>query len=96
MRHPTSPDQGGRACAAEGGGGSSGGQGEQRGAMSDETKEQAAPERRDEEGLPLDRAPTLDDVRGSGGSGRTTAVSCTVVVVLALLLFWGVRAFLMR
>jgi hypothetical protein len=64
--------------------------------MSDETKEKAAPERRDEEGLPLDRAPTLDDVRGGGGSGRTTAVSCTVAVVLLLLLFWGVRALVMQ
>jgi hypothetical protein len=64
--------------------------------MSEETKQEAAPERRDEEGLPLDRAPTLDDVRGEGGSGRTTAVSCTVVVVLLVLLFWAVRAFVIR
>ncbi len=44
--------------------------------MSDEVKadEQSSPEdapkeRLDEEGLPLDRAPTLDDVRGGEGSG---------------------------
>lgn len=45
----------------------------------------------DEEGLPLHRAPTLDDVRGDAGSGRTIAVGCFVLVALAILLFWIVR-----
>ena len=36
-----------------------------------------APERFDEDGLPLDRPPTLDDVRGNAGSGRTIAIGCT-------------------
>jgi hypothetical protein len=49
-------------------------------------------ERRDEEGLPLDRKPTLDDVRGSEGSGRTIAVSCSVLVLVALVAFWLIRA----
>ena len=50
-----------------------------------------APERRDADGLPLDREPTLDDVRGSAGSGRTIAVGCFVLVVLAVIGFWLVR-----
>jgi len=54
--------------------------------------EPAKAERVDEEGLPLDREPTLDDVRGSEGSGRSIAVSCTVLVVLALVAFWLIRA----
>jgi len=54
-----------------------------------------AVERRDEDGLPLDRAPTLDDVRGQSGSGRTIAVGCTLLVALALLAFWGVRALML-
>ena len=54
-----------------------------------------AAERRDEDGLPLDRAPTLDDVRGQSGSGRTIAVGCTLLVALALLAFWGVRALML-
>jgi len=63
--------------------------------MGEESNE-GKPERRDAEGLPLDRKPTLDDVRGGGGSGRTTAVSCTVIVILLVLAFWVLRAFVMR
>lgn len=55
-----------------------------------------ATERVDEEGLPLDRAPTLDDVRGAEGSGRTIAIGCTVLVVLAVLGFWVLRAAMMH
>jgi hypothetical protein len=69
----------------------------------DETKSDApaeapakAAERVDEEGLPLDRAPTLDDVRGAEGSGRTIAIGCTVLVVLAVLGFWILRAAMMH
>lgn len=64
--------------------------------MSEETEpREPTPEveRRDEEGLPLDRAPTLDDVRGGEGSGRSVAIGCTLVVVLVLAAFWLVRAF---
>jgi hypothetical protein len=64
--------------------------------MSEET-ERSEPtpeaERRDEEGLPLDRAPTLDDVRGGEGSGRSVAIGCTLAVALVLAAFWLVRAF---
>ncbi len=70
---------------------------------SDETKsDEAVPvppevaERVDAEGLPLDRAPTLDDVRGADGGGRMIAVGCTVLVVLAVLGFWILRAAMMH
>lgn len=53
------------------------------------------PERRDAEGLPLDREPTLDDVRGESGSGRTIAWGCTALVVVTLAGFWLVRVFLL-
>lgn len=45
----------------------------------------------DEDGLPLHRAATLDDVRGSAGSGRTIAVGCFVLVAGAIVVFWIVR-----
>jgi hypothetical protein len=54
------------------------------------------PERRDEDGLPLDRAPTLDDVRGTEGSGRTIAVGCAILVALAVAAFWILRALVAR
>ncbi len=52
-------------------------------------------ERRDADGLPMDRAPTLDDVRGESGSGRTIAWGCTALVLVVLAGFWLVRAFLL-
>jgi hypothetical protein len=52
----------------------------------------AKAERVDEEGLPLDREPTIDDVRGGSGSGRTIAIGCSVLVVLTLAVFWLIRA----
>jgi hypothetical protein len=45
----------------------------------------------DDDGLPLHRAATLDDVRGSAGSGRTIAVGCFVLVAAAIVVFWIVR-----
>ena len=56
----------------------------------------AMAERVDEEGLPLDRAPTLDDVRGDEGGGRLIAIGCTGLVVLAVLGFWLLRAAMMH
>jgi hypothetical protein len=53
-------------------------------------------ERLDDEGLPLDREPTMDDVRGEEGSGRTIAIGCTALVLLATLGFWLLRYGLMR
>ena len=55
-----------------------------------------APERLDEEGLPIDREPTLDDVRGDGHFGRSTAVGCSLAVVLVIAVFWVLRAFVLR
>lgn len=54
-----------------------------------------AAERFDDEGLPLDRAPTLDDVRGGAGSGRSVAIGCTILVTLLVLAFWLLRAVVM-
>jgi hypothetical protein len=51
----------------------------------------AAQERVDADGLPLDRPATLDDVRGTTGSGRAVAVSCTLVVLGLVLAFWLLR-----
>jgi len=53
-------------------------------------------ERVDEDGLPLDRPATLDDVRSESGSGRTIAIGCTLLVLLVLGLFWVIRAGLLR
>lgn len=58
----------------------------------DQASEAAKPERVDEEGLPLDREPTMDDVRGGEGSGRAIAVGCTMLVLIALVAFWLIRA----
>lgn len=60
--------------------------------MSDAAEEPKKAERFDDDGIPLDRAPTLDDVRGDAGSGRSIAVGCTVLVVLLVGAFWLVRA----
>ena len=55
-----------------------------------------APERVDEDGLPLDREPTLDDVRSNAGSGRTIAVGCTGLIVVLVLAFWILRAYVLH
>jgi hypothetical protein len=52
-----------------------------------------APERRDAEGLPLDREPTIDDVRG-GANHFKFAIGCSVVVVVVLAAFWVLRLLL--
>jgi hypothetical protein len=51
---------------------------------------------RDDEGLPLHRAPTLDDVRGTEGSGLRIAIGCTALVVLVVLGFWLLRTLVLR
>jgi hypothetical protein len=55
----------------------------------------AAPERRDAEGIPLDRDATLDDVRG-GANHFKFAVGCSAVVVLLIVGFWVLRVMLAR
>ena len=64
----------------------------------DEKKEEATSQapgtgaaRFDEDGLPLDREPTLDDVRSNAGSGRVIAIGCSVLVVGAVIAFWLLR-----
>jgi hypothetical protein len=52
-------------------------------------------ERRDADGLPLDREPTLDDVRG-GANHFKLAVGCSAVVAVVLLAFWVLRVALAR
>lgn len=53
---------------------------------------EAAPkERLDEDGLPIDRDPTIDDVRSTEARHGRIAFGCTLVVVLLLVLFWLVR-----
>lgn len=53
-------------------------------------------ERVDEDGLPIDRPATLDDVRGDAGSGRIIAIGCSLVVAIVLGLFWLIRGGLLR
>jgi hypothetical protein len=55
----------------------------------------AKPERRDEDGLPLDRDPTIDDVRG-GANHFKLAVGCSAVVVLLIVAFWVLRVLVAR
>lgn len=54
------------------------------------------PERRDADGLPLDREPTMDDVRGDGHFGRSSAVGCSLAVVLVIAAFWVLRVLVLR
>jgi hypothetical protein len=53
------------------------------------------PERRDEEGLPLDRAATIDDVRG-GENHFKLAVGCSAITLLLIAAFWLLRVLLSR
>jgi hypothetical protein len=55
-----------------------------------------APERRDADGLPLDREPTMDDVRGGDHFGHRLAVGCAGAVILAVAIFWALRMFVLR
>ena len=59
------------------------------------TAEPATPERRDADGLPLDREPTIDDVRG-GANHFKLAVGCSAFVVMLVAAFWLLRLWLSR
>lgn len=48
-------------------------------------------ERVDEDGLPLDREPTIDDVRSTEARHGRIAFGCTLTVVLLLVIFWLIR-----
>jgi hypothetical protein len=52
-------------------------------------------DRRDADGLPLDREPTLDDVRG-GADHFKLAVGCSLAVLLLVLAFGVLRVLLAR
>jgi hypothetical protein len=45
--------------------------------------------------IPPDRAPHRDDVRNLG-SGSAVGISCLVVVLLIVAVFWGIRGCLMQ
>lgn len=46
----------------------------------------------DEDGLPLDREPTIDDVRSTSGLHGRYAMGCTIFIVILILAFWFIRA----
>lgn len=48
----------------------------------------------DQLGIPMNREPTLDDVRSDGVDHRRLAVGCTLAVALVLIGFYAVRMFL--
>jgi hypothetical protein len=64
-------------------------------AAEDDTREEAADEppkeRVDEDGLPLDRDATIDDVRSKEGQHGRIAFGCALVIVLVLVVFWLIR-----
>lgn len=45
----------------------------------------------DEDGLPLDRPPTLDDVRSKDGVHGRFAMGCTIAIVALIVAFWLIR-----
>lgn len=51
----------------------------------------AAKEALDEDGLPLHREVTIDDVRSTEARHGRIAFGCTLIVVLVLVLFWLIR-----
>lgn len=65
-------------------------------ATSEEKPGEKPVERLDADGLPLDRPPTIDDVRGNGGLHSRAAIGCTLLIVLLVGAFWGLRALVIR
>lgn len=49
-------------------------------------------ERFDEDGLPLDRDATIDDVRSKTGLHGRIGVGCALLIVLFVVAFWLIRA----
>jgi hypothetical protein len=64
--------------------------------MNEPAEAESTADRRDDDGLPLDRDPTIDDVRGNDGSHRALAIGCSVVVLAAVLGFWLLRVVVLR
>lgn len=52
----------------------------------------AKTERVDEDGLPLDREATIDDVRSRTGLHGRFALGCAVLVVVLIAAFWAIRS----
>lgn len=50
----------------------------------------------DQLGIPMSREPTLDDVRSDGVEHRRLAIGCTLLVIVLLAGFYGLRVFLFR
>ncbi len=50
----------------------------------------------DQLGIPMSRAPTLDDVRGDSEPHRRLAIGCTLAVLALLLAFYLVRTLVLR
>lgn len=64
--------------------------------MSDESQEAPAEDGPvDQLGIPMNREPTIDDVRGDGVAHRRLAVGCSVIVALFVILFWMIRGSLL-
>ena len=79
----------GGEVAGSGEGGEAAGSGE--GGEAEAAPEEPPKERLDEDGLPIDRDPTIDDVRSTEARHGRIAFGCTLFVVLLLVLFWLVR-----
>lgn len=47
--------------------------------------------RTDQDGLPLDREATLDDVRETHGVHGRYALGCTILIVATIVAFWLIR-----
>lgn len=54
--------------------------------------EESPKERVDADGLPLDREPTIDDVRSQEGKHGRIAAGCALSIILVIALFWLIRA----
>jgi hypothetical protein len=50
----------------------------------------------DQLGIPMNREPTLDDVRGDGVQHRRLALGCTLLVALLLVGFYVLRVVVLR
>jgi hypothetical protein len=61
-------------------------------AASGETDAAAKTERVDEDGLPLDREATIDDVRSRTGQHGRFALGCAVLVIVLIAAFWAIRS----
>ncbi len=68
-------------------------EGEGRGGADSSGEAEAPPQagRVDEDGLPLDRDATIDDVRSTEARHGRFAAGCTLLIVLLIAAFWAIR-----